>query len=151
MSLFSLLTSYFLLKILVVNRMKNFNIILFIDAVINLLLGILLIPASSQISDFIGVPPVKPGFYPSILGAVLFGIGIALLIETFKENHKLSGLGLYGAIAINLCGGIALAFWLIMGKLHLPLRGLIFLWILVFLLIIISGIEYVIKNRNKRS
>ena len=128
--------------------MKNFNIILFIDAVINLLLGILLLPASSQIADFIGVPPVIPGFYPSLLGAVLFGIGIALLIETFKGNSKLSVLGLYGAIAINLFGGAVLAFWLIIGELHLPLRGLIFLWILVFLLIIISSIEYFIEKRK---
>ena len=130
--------------------MKNFNLILFIDAVINLMLGILLLPASSLIADFIGVPTVEPGFYPSLLGAVLFGIGIALLIETFKGNHKFSGLGLYGAIAINLSGGFVLVFWLIMGKLHLPLRGLIFLWILVSLLIIISSIEYFIDKRKKR-
>ena len=114
------------------------------------MLGILLLPASSLIADFIGVPTVEPGFYPSLLGAVLFGIGIALLIETFKGNHKFSGLGLYGAIAINLCGGIGLAFWLIFGKLHLPLRGLIFLWILVSLLIIISSIEYFIDKRKKK-
>ena len=130
--------------------MKKFNIILFIDAVINLLLGILLIPASNRIADFIGVPPVEPGFYPSILGAVLFGIGIALLIETFKRNRKVSGLGLYGAIAINLCGGLVLASWLIIAELHLPLRGLIFLWILVFLLIIISLIEFVHDRKGKR-
>jgi hypothetical protein len=128
--------------------MKNFNLILFIDAVINLLLGALLLPASSLIADFIGVPPIGSGFYPSILGAVLFGIGIALLIETFKRDQKLSGLGFYGAIAINLCGGFVLAFWLMFGKLHLPLRGLIFLWILVFLLIIISSIEFIIEKRK---
>jgi len=133
---------------LVVNKMKNFNIILFIDAIINLLLGILLLPASDVIADFIDVPPVEPGFYPSILGAVLFGIGIALLIETFKGERKLSGLGLYGAIAINLCGGLVLALWLILGELHLPLRGLIFLWILVFLLIIISTIEFFIERKK---
>ena len=110
--------------------MNSFKIILFIDTIINLVLGILLLPASPKIAEFLGVPPVEPGFYPSILGAVLFGIGIALLIETFKGKHKFSGLGLYGAIAINLCGGFVLAFWLLYIELHLPLRGLIFLWIL---------------------
>jgi hypothetical protein len=128
--------------------MKNFNLILFIDAVINLFLGILLLPASSDIAELVGAPMIENGFYSSILGAVLFGIGIALLIETFKRDKKITGLGFYGAITINLCGGIVLVFWLIFGELHLPLRGLIFLWILVFLLIIISGIEYFIEKRN---
>jgi hypothetical protein len=123
--------------------MKTTNIILFIDALINLMLGILLLPASPQLAEFIGVPPVKTGFYPSILGAVLFGIGIALLIETFKGNRKCFGLGFYGAMAINLCGGFVLAYWLIFIELHLPLRGLIFLWMLVFLLIFISIVELI--------
>jgi hypothetical protein len=123
--------------------LKTFNLILFIDAIINLLLGILLLPASPKVADFLGVPAVEPGFYPSILGAVLFGIGIALLIETFKGNHRFSGLGLYGAIAINLCGGFVLAYWLIFIELHLPLRGLIFLWTLVSLLILISIVEII--------
>ena len=129
--------------------MKTFNLILFIDAIINLLLGILLLPASPKVADFLGVPPVEPGFYPSILGAVLFGIGIALLIETFKGNHRFSGLGLYGAIAINLCGGFVLAYWLIFIELHLPLRGLIFLWTLVFLLILISIVEIINDGKMK--
>jgi hypothetical protein len=126
--------------------MKEFSIILFIDAIINILLGILLLPASPRIAEIVGVPPVETGFYSSILGAVLFGIGIALLLETFKGNRKFSGLGLYGAIAINLCGGFVLAFWLIFRELHLPLHGLIFLWILVFLLIFISIVEFINKK-----
>lgn len=130
--------------------MKNFNLILFIDAVINIILGILLLPASGVIADFIGVPPIGGGFYASILGAVLYGIGIALLIEIFKHDKKLSGLGFHGAIAINLCAGFVLAFWLLYKELYLPLRGLIFLWILVFLLIIISGIEFFFANRKSK-
>ena len=122
--------------------MKEFSIILFIDAIINILLGILLLPASQRIAEIVGVSPVETGFYSSILGAVLFGIGIALLLETFKGNRKFFGLGLHGAIAINLCGGFVLAFWLIFKELHLPLRGLIFLWMLVFLLIFISIVEF---------
>ena len=129
--------------------MKTPNIILFVDAIINIFLGILLLPASSQLANFFGVPPLNTGFYPSILGAVLLGIGIALLIETFKGNRKISGLGLYGAIAINLCGGIVLAFWLIFMELHLPLRGIIFLWILVFLLLIISIVEFINDMKTK--
>jgi hypothetical protein len=130
--------------------MKNFNLILFIDAVINLILGILLLPASRHIAGFLGVPPVEPGFYPSILGAVLFGIGIALLIETFKGKRKLTGLGLHGAVAINLCGGFVLALWIICGDLNLLLRGYIFLWILVSLLIILSVVELIINTKTEK-
>ncbi len=128
----------------------RFNIILFLDAVINLALGILLLPASDIIADFLGVPSVGHGFYASIFGAVLFGIGIALLFETFKGPRPWTGLGLYGAVAINLCGGFVLAIWLLFAKLALPLRGQIFLWILVFILIIISIIELIFERQSKR-
>jgi hypothetical protein len=128
----------------------RFNIILFLDAIINLVLGILLLPASDVIADLLGVPGVGHGFYASILGAVLFGIGIALLFETFKGEHFWTGLGLYGAVAINLCGGIVLAIWLLFAQLALPLRGQIFLWILVFILIIISTIEMVIERHSRK-
>jgi hypothetical protein len=50
-------------------------------------------------------------------------------------------LGLGGAIAINLCGGLVLAVWLLSNKLSLPLRGQIFLWSLVMLLVGISVLE----------
>lgn len=119
----------------------HIKLTLFIDAIINLCLGLLLLPASESIADFIGVPAMHHGFYPSILGAVLIGIGIALLIEAFKGRRKITGLGLYGAIAINICGGIVLAIWLLLGDLNLPYKGYLFLWILVFILVILSTIE----------
>ena len=127
------------------------KVILTIDALVNLLLGILLIPASDIIAEFIGVPSVAGGFYPSILGAVLFGIGIALLIETVDKKKRTRGLGLDGAVAINLCGGVVLAGWLLFVELDLPLRGFIFLWILVFLLVILSTIELILEHRQNRS
>jgi hypothetical protein len=129
--------------------MRN-NLLLFVDAIVNLLLGILLMPASVPLADFLGVPTVEPGFYPSILGAVLFGIGIALLIEVFKKNRIMTGLGLYGAVAINIVGGIVLAFWLLFKNLNLPLRGQIFLWILVAVLFILSGVEFFLERRKQK-
>jgi hypothetical protein len=58
-----------------------------------------------------------------------------------------------GAIAINLCGGFILASLLVIGDLELPLRGTVFLWGLVALLLGISAVEIVAKNRTptKRS
>jgi len=124
----------------------HFKLSLFIDAIINLGLGLLLLWASTDIAEFLGVPTVQPGFNPSIFDAVLIGIGIALLIETFKGERIITGLGLFGAIAINMCGGIVLAFWLLFGELNIPLKGYIFLWIIVFLLVILSTIEFISSN-----
>jgi len=129
--------------------------VLLIDAGINLILGILLlslIPFPEQVPQFLGVPKVENAFYPSILGAILFGIGIALLLESFRTNtRQLVGLGLGGAVAINLCGGAVLIGWLIFGGLNLALRGMVFLWIIALILITISGFELIVHTKKIRS
>ena len=121
--------------------------LLTLDAVINLALGILLLLFPSGLVSALGVPEATPAFYPSILGAVLFGIGIALLIERARGA---SGLGLAGAISINLCGGLALAAWLVFGSLALPLRGRLVLWALVVVLVGISSLELAAGPRSRR-
>lgn len=130
----------------------NSSKVLIIDAVVNFILGILLlllIPFPEQVIQFLGVPKVQQVFYPSIMGAVFIGIGIALLIESFREKtQQLVGLGLGGAIAINLCGGAVLMGWLIFGGLDLPMRGLIFLWGFAFILVVISSIELIVHRRK---
>lgn len=83
------------------------------DAAINLILGILLIAFPAGLVEALGMPPADPSFYPSILGEVLLGIGLALLIECHWKSGRFNGLGLGGAIAINLCGGFVLAVWLL--------------------------------------
>ena len=125
--------------------------LLTIDAIINLLLGVLLIAFSDGLVELLGVPPAAHGFYPSILGGVLFGIGIALMIESHGTTGSGVGLGLSGAIAINLCGGLVLCGWLVFGDLSLPLRGLIFLWFLFVLLVGISVVELVTGFQGNRS
>jgi len=117
--------------------------LLTIDAIINLLLGVLLIVFPDGLVELLGVPPAAHGFYANILGGVLFGIGIALMMEARNHTETGFGLGLGGAIAINLCGGLVLGGWLVFGDLSLPLRGLIFLWFLVVLLLGISVVEIV--------
>ena len=97
---------------------------------------------SENLATFVGVPYTSNYFYPTILGAIFIGITIALFIECFRKTETIVGLGLGGAIAINLCGGIVLALWLIFGNLQIPIKGQIFLWILVILLVGISSIEF---------
>ena len=124
--------------------------LLTIDAIINLLLGVLLIVFSDGLVELLGVPPAAHGFYPNILGGVLLGIGIALLIERRNPAGNGVGLGLGGAIAINLCGGLVLCGWLVFGDLSLPVRGLIFLWFIVLLLVGISAAELAIPFLGSR-
>ena len=123
--------------------------ILLVDAIINLTLGVLLAIFPKSIVEVLGVPDTDATFYPSILGAVLIGIGIALLIGCRRKSHRPAGLGLYGAIAINLCGAAFLIGWLLIGNLAIPLRGQVFLWGLAVLLISISLVELFV-GRNVR-
>lgn len=124
---------------------------LLIDSIVNLILGILLVffPYFYRI---IGAPESNTNFYPIILGAIFIGIAIALLIEAFKkEGSKFIGLGLVGAISINICGGIALTGFLVFGNLALPLRGMIFLWFLALVLLLISIIELIANIRGEHN
>ena len=70
--------------------MKSKKSLLLIDAIINLALGALVVFLPEGVVLALGVPPAVSAFYPSILGAVLFGIGLALLLEPDSGN----GLGL---------------------------------------------------------
>ena len=114
--------------------------LLLIDGVINLALGVSLLLFPAALVDALGIPQAESRFYPNILGAVLFGIGIALLVERFDEKKRMRGLGLAGAIAINLCGGIVLGALLLFGGLGLPLRGQVILWALVVVLVGMQGL-----------
>jgi hypothetical protein len=129
----------------------NRSTLLKVDAAINLILGALLMAFPAKLIKALGVPMADPSFYPTILGGVLFGIGLALLIECYRKSKRVIGLGLGGAIAINLCGGLVLAAWLLSDKLTLPLRGQIFLWSLVVLLVGISLLEGLSHFRKGKS
>jgi len=127
--------------------MNKESILLIVDAFINYALGILCI-LYPYVAETIGVPFVENSFYPNILGAVLFGIGIALTIEYFRKQLGWVGLGLGGAVAINLAGGTVLIFWLILGNLTIPFRDQVFLWLLAIILVLISSIELVVHVRK---
>lgn len=117
------------------------SVLLACDAIINLLLGIPLMLAPRTIIAVLGLPLPFSGFYPGILGAVMTGIGIALLIQATTERSSITGLGLEGAICLNLFGAGALAGWLLFGNLNMPLRGLLFLWGVVVIVLLLTGIE----------
>jgi hypothetical protein len=115
--------------------------LLLADAAINLVLGLPLLFYPQGTARLLGIPVPEVAFYASILGAVLTGIGLALLAEYYRDRLKVSGLGLGGAIAINLCGGGALAIWLFGGRLALPARGYVFLGLVAVAVLGISLVE----------
>jgi hypothetical protein len=127
------------------------KITLLIDATVNLILGILLVAFNRGIAGFLGVPYAENYFYPNILGAVFIGITIALVVEAFRKKTEYTGLGLIGAVCINICGGLVLIFWLVFGNLGLPPQGGIFLWTLAILLLVISGIELIFTVKKAGS
>jgi hypothetical protein len=118
-----------------------------IDGIGNVLLGLPLIVYPTGVAHLLGIPFADQGFYPVILGALLLGIGIALLVERFST--RIRGLGLGGAMSINLTFGVVLAVWLIGSPAVLPVRGTVLLWVLVLVLVGISGFEVFSIARSK--
>jgi len=125
---------------------KKHEILLTIDGIINLALGILLMLFPVGVAELLGVPKSALNFYPTILGAVIFGIGIALLIERYGFLRNIRGLGLGGAIAINLCGALALLVWLLCCPLDIPVRGYVILWSIAIVVLLVGIVEIVTKS-----
>ena len=121
--------------------MPSRRTLLLVDGIVNLVLGILLVLFPAWLVSALGIPAAESTFYPSLLGAVLTGIGIALLLERSRSLSPSAGLGLLGAIAINLCAVTILAGWLLFGELDLPLRGQFSLWGIALLALGLSLLE----------
>ena len=125
--------------------------LLLIDGILNLLLGMPLIVAPNAVAGMLGLPLPASWFYPGILGAVLTGIGIALLIQASEGRFPLRGLGLEGAICINSLGAGALGGWLMFARLEIPMRGRIFLWAVVVIVLSLALIEGWCRFRGKNT
>jgi hypothetical protein len=120
--------------------------LLVIDAIINLVLGVLLLFFPAGVVELLGLPLTNTNFYPSILGAVLFGIGVALLTERYGASKSIRGLGLGGAIVINLCGAGVLLLWLLIAPFDIPLRGNVILWSIAIIVLIVGFVEIIAKS-----
>ena len=120
-----------------------------IDGFGNLILGLLFILFPVGLADVLGIPLDESSFYSTVLGGILIGIGIALLVERFRRSEGVVGLGLVGAISINLSFGISLAVWLLIREVEMSRQAAVLLWLLVVILIGISTIELLSLRRNK--
>jgi hypothetical protein len=126
--------------------MAKKHLLLVVDGIVNMTLGIMLIFFPAQLMGIFDLPKVETFFYVNILGAVLFGIGVALLLERFSDRYHARGLGIGGAIAINLCGAVAVILWLLFGNLELPQAGRIFLWSIALIVFWIAIAEIISKS-----
>ena len=118
--------------------------LLFIDAAINLVLGGLLLFYPARLVEFLGMPKVESAFFASVLGGVLIGIGFALGIAA---RGGTGGLGIDGAIVINLCGAGVVAVWLIVAPHVIPQEGRVTLWIIALVVIAVGCAELINRRR----
>ncbi|UCF63981.1 MAG: hypothetical protein JSW33_15670 [bacterium] len=60
---------------------KNRRVLILLDGVINLLFGIILLLFPWGVGQWLGLVVPDNHFFPTLLGAVILGIGLALLLE----------------------------------------------------------------------
>jgi len=123
--------------------------VLLADAAVDLGLGLPLIFFSPGLAALLGLPEPRPPFYANLLGAVLVGIGVALIIECRGTRLRSGGLGLGGALSINLCGAIVLAAWLARGAPETAPRGRVLLWAVVIVVGGLSALELSLFARRE--
>ena len=125
---------------------KKQKTLLAVDSAVNLIIGAFLLLFPVGMLEILGLPQVSHYFYTTILGAVIFGIGIALLVDLFGASKNVRGLGLGGAIAINLCGGLVLLLWLIFCPIESPIRGKIILWSVALVVLVVGITELMTRS-----
>ena len=121
--------------------------LLLTDAVVNLMLGGLLVLYPQRLVEMLGLPAVNSRFYPSVLGGVLVGIGVALVVS---YRGGASGLGLDGAIAINICGAGTVVVWLLSVPQDFSAAGRLTLWVVAVLVLGIGCGELFHRLRRHR-
>ena len=113
--------------------------LLWVEAIVRGALALALIAVPKQVIAVLGLPRTEDTFWPRLVGAIFTGMAIAAYFEGhFKPA---SGLGLGGAIAINLATAFALATALVVGGLALPRRGRLLMWISTAALVVLSLFE----------
>ncbi len=125
------------------------SILLIIDAIVNIFLGFFLVFFPLKVVDLLGLPVETPPFYAIVLGGVLIGIGIALFLGTERRSGTADGLGLGGALLINLFAALALVSLLIGDRIYIPLRGYLILLGLVLFLLLLCGVELLVYRAGR--
>jgi hypothetical protein len=120
---------------------RNGRGLLLLDGAVNLVLGIALLFFPGWLVRVLGAPAFSTRFYAAILGGVLVGIGLALFLESRRRGRAPVGLGLAGAIIINVCGAGALVAWLLLGQTPISGGGRVILWAIAVVVLGIAAAE----------
>lgn len=113
--------------------------LLWIETLLKLAAGLPLLIAPGWTARALGLPRDATGFWPRMLGGMLVGLAVALVLEGWIGN--VHGLGLAGALAIDLAAAATLATLLVLGKAAPTRRGRILLWLLAGLLVLLALLE----------
>lgn len=113
--------------------------LLWIETLLKLSGGIVLIAMPRLAIKLLGLPFGDNAFWPRLLGGVLIGLAGAFYMEGAVAGSK--GLGLGGAILINLAAAGAVAGHIVLNRSSGASRGRLILWLLVALLFLLSLIE----------
>jgi hypothetical protein len=125
-------------------------VLLFLNAILYLALAFLLLLFPFGLVGSLGVALPGVTFYASMLGAVLLGIGLALLVERSRSTLGLPGLGINGAILINISCAVTLGIWLFFRSLNLLQIGYVLLWGLLAMVVTITLAEAFYLLQEKR-
>jgi hypothetical protein len=84
----------------------------------------------------LGLPAAEPSFWPRVCGALMGGIAFA--IAAVGLNWTSTGIGLGGAIAIDVTLAVTLLSTLVIGPTAPTRRGRLLLWVLVLALVALA-------------
>lgn len=112
---------------------------LYVDLLFKAGFGLALLLFPLLFCKVFGLPRPNTGFWPRILGASFLGQAGALFLEGAVPNTH--GLGLGGALTINLSIAAILASMIILGAVGEKRRAQALLWLLVVVLVTLSLFE----------
>ncbi len=113
--------------------------LLWIEFLTKLAVGIPLLLMPRVLARVLGLPPAESPFWPRLIGGLLIGLATAALIEVrFKSSI---GLGLAGAVSMNVAAAATIGSLLIMGQGGPTRRGRFALWLVAAVLMIQALVE----------
>ncbi len=114
--------------------------LLWIETLLNFFGGLPLIVAPLATIRLLGLPPTPTGFWPRLLGTLLLGISLAMFLEGSVSGSR--GLGLAGALIINVSAVSMMVAMLLLEAGPPSARGRALMWALIVLLLWLSALEF---------
>ena len=112
--------------------------LLWIETLLKLASGLVLITAPLPAIRLLGLPRTESAFWPRLLGAVLMGLAAGTFLEGRIGTR---GMGLAGCLLVNLSVAGMLTTLLVLGRASTTRRGRLLLWALVAVLLGLSLLE----------